>query len=76
MSADSRFDVTFIRGPRDVSPWKRTSHQMFLRTNSRQIEEDAFHARASYHEQRDEKRGRNGLDLFPNAMYQEKGRKR
>jgi hypothetical protein len=66
-----RFDVTFIRGPRDMSPWRRASRQIFLLTNSPQNGEEALRCRTAYQELR------HGApcDLrFPNAIYQEKGR--
>lgn len=66
-----RFDVTFIRGPRDVSPWKQASRLLAMHHNSPQNGTDARVSRDSYHSQRD---GSSCDTRFPNAIYQEKGR--
>ena len=65
-----RFDVTFIRGRRDVSPWKQAHRQLSLLHNSPQNGEVALRSRVAYHEQRN---GEKGDSRFPNAIYQEKG---
>ena len=70
--ASERFDVTFIRGPRDVAPWKEAARRMTFATNSPQVELDALQARRAYGHQRDGLR----LEQYPNAIYQEKGRER
>ncbi|TCP59589.1 hypothetical protein EV586_101818 [Tumebacillus sp. BK434] len=67
--AQDRFDVTFIRGPRDVSPWRRAAREMTLGTRL-QTEEAALQARSGYREQRDEIH----TEKFPNATYFRKGR--
>lgn len=67
-----RFDVTFIRGPRDVSPWKQAARRLTLLTNSPQNEADALQARITYPEKRDGVHA----ERYPNATYQEKGRDR
>lgn len=66
-----RFDVTFIRGPRDVSPWRKASRELAMYHNSPQNGTDARISRTAYHSQRD---GENGDTRFPNAVYQERGR--
>lgn len=70
--SNERFDVTFIRGPRDVSPWKKAARQIELLTNSPQNGETAIRAQTAF----EEKRQAMPNNLFPNAMYQEKGRER
>lgn len=67
-----RFDVTFIRGPRDLSPWKRAARQIELQTNSPQIGADALHAQTAHEKQRHPGK----QELFPNVVYQERGRDR
>ncbi|KEO82367.1 hypothetical protein [Tumebacillus flagellatus] len=71
MSGD-KFDVTFIRGPRDVTPWKQAARRLNLLTNSPQNDEDALRARTAFREKRDGFRP----EQYPNAIYQEKGRNR
>lgn len=68
--SNERFDVTFIRGPRDVSPWKRAGRQIELLTNSPQNGEDALRAQTAF----EEKRHPGQQQRFPNAIYQERGR--
>ena len=68
----NRFDVTFIRGPRDVAPWTQAARRLNLLTNSPQNDEDALRARSAY----SEKRVGFHSERFPNAIYQEKGRDR
>jgi len=70
--SDTRFDVTFIRGPRDVSPWKKANRELAMLHNSPQNDEDALRSRTVYREKRDELE----IERFPNAMYQQKGSKR
>lgn len=70
--SDTRFDVTFIRGPRDVSAWKKANRELSMLQNSPQNNEDALRARAAYREKRDE----IVVERYPNAMYQQKGSKR
>ena len=70
--ADNRFDVTFIRGPRDLSPWKKASRELAMLKNSPQNDEDALRARTAYQEKRDQL----VVERYPNAMYQQKGSKR
>lgn len=70
--SDNRFDVTFIRGPRDLSPWKKANRELMMITNSPQIDEDALRSRTAYGEKRD----RLVIERYPNAMYQQKGSKR
>lgn len=64
-----RYDVTFIRGPRDVSPWKQAARQISLLTNSPQSEETAMQARNRF----TEKAQNIDTEKFPNAMYVLKG---
>ncbi|MGZ4163710.1 MAG: hypothetical protein ACXVDB_05635 [Tumebacillaceae bacterium] len=68
--ANERFDVTFIRGPRDVSPWKRAGRQIELLTGSTQNGEDSLRAQTAFEEKRQPKQN----EMFPNAIYQERGR--
>lgn len=68
----TRFDVTFIRGPRDVAPWTQAARRLNLLMNSPQNDEDALRARVAY----PEKRAGFRLEAFPNAIHQEKGRDR
>ena len=67
-----RYDVTFIRGPRDISPWKQAARQITLLTNSPQVAETAMRARARYAE----KAQNIETAMFPNAIYELKGRDR
>ncbi|MFD2168897.1 hypothetical protein [Tumebacillus lipolyticus] len=68
--SDEKFDVTFIRGPRDVSPWKQAAREFSLANGRLQTERGALHARAGYLEQRHEINSEN----FPNASFHQKGR--
>lgn len=67
-----RFDVTFIRGPRDVAPWTQAARRLYVLTNSPQHDEDALRARIAYSDKRDGFRA----ERYPNVIYQEKGRDR
>ncbi|HEU4964068.1 MAG TPA: hypothetical protein VFV52_09505 [Bacilli bacterium] len=67
-----RFDVTYIRGRRDVSDWKRASREIDLLLRSPQVDEDVMRARTAHAERRQDSR----LELFPNAIYFGKGRDR
>ena len=64
-----RYDVTFIRGPRDVSPWKQAARQISLLTNSPQSAETAMQARSRF----TKKEQNIDSERFPNAMYELKG---
>lgn len=64
-----RYDVTFIRGPRDVSPWKQAARQISLLTSSPQSAETAMQARSRF----TKKEQNSDSERFPNAMYERKG---
>ncbi|ASS75018.1 hypothetical protein CIG75_08475 [Tumebacillus algifaecis] len=69
MSQD-QFEVTFIRGPRDVSPWKRAARELAMATERLQTAETALQARNRYVEKRHE----IACEKYPNAIYTLKGR--
>jgi len=70
--SDNRFDVTFIRGPRDLSPWRKANRELAMLHNSPQTDEDARRSRTAYSQKRDQL----NVERYPNAMYQQKGSKR
>jgi hypothetical protein len=65
-----KFDVTFIRGPRDVSPWKQAARELSLLTGRLQTDEEAMRARSGFVEKRHE----IACEKYPNATYFLKGR--
>jgi hypothetical protein len=63
----NKFDVTFLRGPRDLTPWKKHGRQLAMLTASPQNDEDALRARVAYREKRDDE---YDMRKFPNAIHQ------
>jgi len=66
-----RFDITFIRGPRDHSPWKQGSQAIQRLTNSPQAEKEAVQARALFEPA--DPQGDSKAARFPNAAFELKG---
>jgi len=65
--SDNRFDITFLRGPRDLSPWQIGSSAISRQTQSPQVEREALVARALFPVRTQE------LERFPNATFELKG---